>query len=61
MTIIENLSELSLQYFALLRQISSKYELTLSQSLILLSTPLFPAPVAAATRSRPASSFEASG
>tara|TARA_B000000532_G_scaffold215086_1_gene186505 strand:+ start:179 stop:604 length:426 start_codon:yes stop_codon:yes gene_type:complete len=39
MTIIENLSELSLQYFALLRQISSKYELTLSQSLILLSTP----------------------
>ena len=39
MTIIENLSELSLQYFALLRQVSSKYELTLSQSLILLSTP----------------------
>ena len=39
MTIIENLSELSLKYFALLRQISSKYELTLSQSLILLSTP----------------------
>ena len=39
MAIIENLYELSLQYFALLRQISSKYELTLSQSLILLSTP----------------------
>lgn len=39
MTIIENLSELSLQYFALLRQVSSKYELTLSQTLILLSTP----------------------
>lgn len=39
MTIIENLSELSLQYFALLRQISAKYELTLSQTLILLSTP----------------------
>ena len=39
MTIIENLSELSLQYFALLRQLSSKYELTLSQTLILLSVP----------------------
>ena len=39
MSIIENLSELSLQYFSLVRQISSKFELTLSQTLILLSIP----------------------
>ena len=39
MSIIENLSELSLQYFALVRQLSSKFELTLSQTLILLSIP----------------------
>ena len=39
MNIIENLSELSLQYFALVRQLSSKFELTLSQTLILLSIP----------------------
>ena len=37
MSIIENLSELSLQYFALVRQLSSKFELTLSQTLVLLS------------------------
>ena len=39
MSVIENLSELSLQYFALVRQLSSKFELTLSQTLILLSIP----------------------
>lgn len=39
MSIIENLSELSLQYFALVRQLSSKFELTLSQTFILLSIP----------------------
>ena len=39
MSIIENLSELSLQYFSLVRQLSSKFELTLSQTLILLSIP----------------------
>ena len=39
MSIIENLSELSLQYFALVRQLSSKFELTLSQTLVLLSIP----------------------
>ena len=37
MSIIENLSEISIQYFALVRQLSSKFELTLSQTLILLS------------------------
>ena len=39
MNVIENLSELSLQYFALVRQLSAKFELTLSQTLILLSIP----------------------
>ena len=39
MSIIENLSELSIQYFALVRQLSAKFELTLSQTLILLSIP----------------------
>ena len=39
MSIIENLSELSLQYFAFVRQVSSKFELTLSQTLVLLSIP----------------------
>lgn len=37
MSIIENLSEISIQYFALVRQLSAKFELTLSQTLILLS------------------------
>ena len=37
MSIIENLSEMSIQYFALVRQLSAKFELTLSQTLILLS------------------------
>ena len=39
MSIIENLSELSIQYFSLVRQLSSKFELTLSQTLIILSIP----------------------
>ena len=39
MSIIENLSELSMQYFALVRQLAAKFELTLSQTLILLSIP----------------------
>ena len=39
MSVVENLSELSLQYFALVRQLSSKFELTLSQTLVLLSIP----------------------
>ncbi len=39
MSIIENLSELSIQYFSLVRQLSAKFELTLSQTLIILSIP----------------------
>ena len=39
MTIIENLSDISLHYFALVRQLSSKFEITLSQTLVLISLP----------------------
>ena len=39
MTIIENLSDVSLHYFALVRQLSSKFEITLSQTLVLISLP----------------------
>jgi len=36
---IENLSDISLHYFALIRKLSSKFELTLSQALVLLYIP----------------------
>ena len=36
---LENLSDISVNYFALLRKYASKYDLTLSQSLILLYIP----------------------
>ena len=39
MNISENLSDISLHYFALVRKISSKFELTLSQTLVLLYIP----------------------
>lgn len=39
MNISENLSDISLHYFALIRKISSKFELTLSQTLVLLYVP----------------------
>jgi len=39
MNISENLSDISLNYFALVRKISSKFELTLSQTLVLLYIP----------------------
>lgn len=39
MNITENLSDISLNYFALLRKLSSKYDLTLSQALLLLYIP----------------------
>jgi len=39
MNITENLSDISLHYFALVRRLSSKFDLTLSQSLILLYVP----------------------
>ena len=39
MNITENLSDISLHYFALVRRLSSKFDLTLSQSLILLYIP----------------------
>ena len=39
MDIVENISDLSLNYFSLIRKLSSKFELTLSQALILLYIP----------------------
>ena len=39
MNITENLSDLSLNYFSLLRKLSSKFDLTLSQALLLLYVP----------------------
>ena len=39
MNMIENLSDISLHYFALIRKLSSKFELTLSQALVLLYVP----------------------
>ena len=39
MNLAEYLSDISLNYFSLLRRLSSKYDLTLSQSLILLYVP----------------------
>ena len=39
MNMVENLSDISLHYFALIRKLSSKFELTLSQALILLYIP----------------------
>ena len=39
MNITENLSDISLHYFALVRQLSSKFELTLSQALVVLYIP----------------------
>ena len=39
MNLIEHLSDISLNYFALLRKLSSKYDLTLSQALLLLYVP----------------------
>jgi MarR family transcriptional regulator, organic hydroperoxide resistance regulator len=39
MNIIEHLSDISLNYFALLRKLSSKFDLTLSQALLLLYVP----------------------
>ena len=39
MNITENLSDISLNYFALLRKLSSKFDLTLSQALLLLYVP----------------------
>ena len=39
MNYLENLSDISVNYFALLRKYASKYNLTLSQSLILLYIP----------------------
>ena len=40
MNITENLSDISLHYFALVRQLSAKFELTLSQALIMLYVPI---------------------
>ena len=40
MNITENLSDLSLHYFVLVRQLSAKFELTLSQALIMLYIPI---------------------
>ena len=39
MNYLENLSDISVHYFAILRKYASKYDLTLSQSLILLYIP----------------------
>ena len=39
MNIIEHLSDISLHYFALVRRSSAKFDLTLSQSLVLLYVP----------------------
>ena len=39
MAITEHLSDISLNYFALLRKLSSKFDLTLSQALLLLHVP----------------------
>tara|TARA_Y100001968_G_scaffold59198_1_gene50260 strand:- start:181 stop:603 length:423 start_codon:yes stop_codon:yes gene_type:complete len=39
MSITEHLSDVSLNYFALLRKLSSKFDLTLSQSLLLIYVP----------------------
>ena len=39
MNLAEYLSDISLNYFSLLRRLSSKYDLTLSQSLLLLYVP----------------------
>ena len=39
MSITEHLCDVSLNYFALLRKLSSKFDLTLSQSLLLLYVP----------------------
>ena len=39
MNISEHLSDISLNYFALLRKLSSKFDLTLSQALLLLYVP----------------------
>ena len=39
MNIVEHLSDISLNYFSLIRKLSSKFELTLSQTLILLYIP----------------------
>ena len=39
MNLTEHLSDISLNYFALLRKLSSKYDLTLSQALLLLYVP----------------------
>ena len=39
MNITEYLSDISLNYFALIRKLSSKFELTLSQTLVLLYIP----------------------
>ena len=39
MSITEHLSDISLNYFALLRKLSSKFDLTLSQALLLLYVP----------------------
>lgn len=39
MNLSEYLSDISLNYFSLLRRLSSKYDLTLSQSLLLLYVP----------------------
>ena len=39
MNIAENLSDISLNYFSLLRKLSSKFDLTLSQTLLLLYVP----------------------
>ena len=39
MNITEHLSDISLNYFALLRKLSSKFDLTLSQALLLLYVP----------------------
>ena len=39
MNVVENLSDISLHYFALMRRLSSKFDLTLSQALIRLYIP----------------------
>ncbi|RPG03792.1 MAG: MarR family transcriptional regulator [Pelagibacteraceae bacterium TMED246] len=39
MNFAEHLSDISLNYFALLRKLSSKYDLTLAQSLLILYVP----------------------
>tara|TARA_Y100001960_G_C14734955_1_gene859749 strand:- start:1048 stop:1473 length:426 start_codon:yes stop_codon:yes gene_type:complete len=39
MNMVENLSDISLHYFALVRRVSTKFDLTLSQALILLYVP----------------------